>query len=281
MSKKHYRSIFISDTHLCSRDCRSDYLLSFLKHHKAEYLYLVGDIIDVWQLRRRWYWPQAINNVFQKILSRAKKGTTVTYIPGNHDECLRPFVGNTFGDVRLINEAIHTTADGKRLLVLHGDVFDAAVQHNRWLALVGDHAYTWLIRANGIFNFFRRRLNLPYWSLSGYVKGKVKNAISYISKFEDVVIGYARKESVDGVICGHIHQPKIREIDGFTYYNTGDWIENCTALVEHDDGRFELIHWIDAWPAVAQEHDEEEEEKENPRWQEHEIPIPVLAAVAR
>ncbi len=200
MEKQRYRTIWISDTHLCSRDCRADYLLSFLKHTKAEQLYLVGDIIDVWQLKRRWFWPQPINNVIQKILSRAKKGTKVTYIPGNHDECLRDFAGAKFGDVSLEMDAVHTTADGKRFLVIHGDLFDTAVQHNRWLAVLGDAAYGWLIYLNGVLNFFRRLLNLPYWSLSGYIKGRVKNAVSYINSFEDVVVHYARSKGVDGVI---------------------------------------------------------------------------------
>jgi len=210
MSKRHYRTIWISDTHLCSRDARADYLLSFLKNTKAEHLYLVGDIIDVWQLKRRWFWPQPVNNVIQKVLSRAKKGTRVTYIPGNHDEGLREFAGAKFGDVSIVMDAIHTTADGKRFLVMHGDVFDAAVQHNRWLAWLGDAAYGWLIYANGVFNFARRMMNKPYWSLSGYIKGRVKNAVSIINRFEEVVVGYAHKQGVDGVICGHIHQPAIK-----------------------------------------------------------------------
>jgi len=260
MSKRHFRTIWISDTHLCSRDCRADYLLSFLKHTKAEHLYLVGDIIDVWQLKRRWFWPQPINNVIQKVLSRAKKGTQVTYIPGNHDECLRDFVGAKFGDVSLKMDAIHTTADGKRYLVLHGDVFDAAVQHNRWLAVLGDAAYGWLIYFNGMLNFIRRLLNLPYWSLSGYIKGRVKNAVSYINKFEEVVVGYARQQNVDGVICGHIHQPAMKTIAGLHYCNTGDWIENCTALVEHADGRIELLNWLKDWPEIAIQAATEDEE---------------------
>lgn len=263
MSKRQYRSIWISDTHLCSRDSRADYLLSFLKHTKSENLFLVGDIIDVWQLKRRWFWPQPVNNVLQKILSRAKKGTKVTYIPGNHDEALRDFVGAQFGDVRIMMEDIHVTADGKKFLILHGDVFDAAVQHNRWLAVLGDAAYGWLIYLNGVFNFFRRQFNLPYWSLSGYIKGRVKNAVSYINSFEDCVVHYARKQKVDGVICGHIHQPAIKQLPGMIYMNTGDWIENCTALVEHHDGRIEMLNWIKDWPEIARLGEQVEEDEED------------------
>lgn len=261
MSKQTYRTIFISDVHLCSRDCRADYLLSFLKNTKSEQLYLVGDIIDVWQLKRRWFWPQQTNNVIQKVLRLAKKGTKVTYIPGNHDECLRDFVGAQFGDLQLLLEDIHVTADGKKLLVIHGDMFDAAVQHNRWLAIVGDAAYGWLIYLNTMLNFFRRIFKLPYWSLSGYIKGRVKNAVSYINSFEDVVVRYAKTRHVDGVICGHIHQPVIKDIHGMAYYNTGDWIENCTALVEHADGRMELLNWAKDWPEIAINQTLEEEEE--------------------
>jgi UDP-2,3-diacylglucosamine pyrophosphatase LpxH len=262
MNKRHYRSIFISDVHLCSRDSRADYLLNFLKYNKSENLFLVGDIIDVWQLKRRWFWPQPVNNVIQKVLSRAKKGTKVTYIPGNHDEALREFAGMRFGDVAIAREFVHITADGKRLLIVHGDAFDAAVQHNRWLAILGDAAYTWLIYLNSVFNFFRRVFKLPYWSLSGYIKGRVKNAVSYINSFEDVVVHYARKMKVDAVLCGHIHQPAIKQFPGMSYYNTGDWIENCTAIVENMDGTLEMIDWIKEWtdlPIVIGAHDEEDE----------------------
>ena len=247
----HYRSIWISDVHLASRDCRADYLLSFLKHNKSDYLYLVGDFIDVWQLKRRWYWPQALNNVIQKVLARAKKGAKVIYIPGNHDECLRDFSGAQFGGVQISKQAIHVTADGRRFLVLHGDEFDAIVQHNRWMALLGDAAYGYLIWVNCMFNYMRRKLNMPYWSLSGYIKGRVKNAVRFVGAYEDAVVHFARKHNVDGVICGHIHQPAMKPLHGIEYCNTGDWIENCTALVEHHDGRMALVHWAKEWPDMT------------------------------
>ena len=259
MEKTHYRSIWISDTHLCSRDCRVDYLFSFLKNNKSEYLYLVGDFIDVWQLKRRWHWPQSFNNIIQKILSKAKKGTKVVYIPGNHDEALREFAGAHFGGVQIALQAIHETATGKRMLILHGDEFDTIVQHNRWLALLGDAAYGYLIWVNRFVNFIRKMIGMPYWSLSGYVKGRVKNAVRYIGSFEDAVVRYARQHNVDGVICGHIHQPALKELHGLQYCNTGDWIENCTALVEHADGRLALINWMKEWPELAMDMPDEEE----------------------
>lgn len=260
MEKAYYRAIWISDTHLCSRDCRVDYLLSFLKNNKSAYLYLVGDIIDVWQLKRRWHWPQTFNNVIQKILSKAKKGTQVVYIPGNHDEALREFCGAQFGGVQIARQALHETAEGKRILILHGDEFDSVVQHNRWLALLGDAAYGYLIYLNRMLNAGRRIFGMPYWSLSGYVKGRVKNAVNYICSFEEAVVHYAKQQKVDGVICGHIHQPAIKNLQGIQYYNTGDWIENCTALVEQEDGQICLINWMKQWPDLAKIANTEEEE---------------------
>ena len=234
-----------------SQDCRTDYLLSFLKHNKSEYLYLVGDFIDLWQLKRRWHWPQMFNNLIQKVLSKAKKGAKVIYIPGNHDEGLRSFVGAKFGGIQIAMQAIHETADGRRMLVLHGDEFDAVVQHNRWLAILGDAAYGYLITLNRMVNFVRRQFGMPYWSLSGYIKGRVKNAVRFITSFEEAVVHYAKKQQVAGVICGHIHQPTIKMLNGIQYCNTGDWIENCTAMVEHMDGRLELIHWMQTCPELA------------------------------
>jgi UDP-2,3-diacylglucosamine pyrophosphatase LpxH len=247
MSKTYYRSVWISDTHLCSRDCRVEYLLSFLKSVKCEYLYLVGDFIDIWQMKRRWYWPQSINNVVHKVLAKSKKGAKVTYIPGNHDEFFRAFVGHQFGGVHIKDKAIHTTADGRRMLILHGDEFDMVVQYNKWLAVIGSAAYDYLVTANRVLNLGRRKLNLPYWSLSAAIKRKVKNAVTYVDKYEAAMVREARKESVDGIICGHIHQPAIKMIDGFLYCNTGDWVENCTALVEEEDGKLSIVHWLSEW----------------------------------
>ena len=243
MPKNHYRTIFLSDAHLCSRDCRAESILSFLKHNKCDTLYLVGDIIDVWQLKRRWHWPQGVNNVVHKILGMAKKGTRVVFVPGNHDEMFREFVGSQFGGVEIMQQAIHETANGQRLLVLHGDEFDAVVQCNKWLAVLGDAAYDWLVRVNRLLNVFRRRLGMPYWSLAAFMKGKVKDAVKYIGDYEGAVVREARRWNVAGVVCGHIHQPTIKEIDGIQYCNTGDWVENCSALVEKDDGELGLVYW--------------------------------------
>lgn len=244
MAKTYYRSVWISDTHLCSRDCRADVLLSFLNQTKCENLYIVGDFIDVWQLKRRWFWAQDFNNVIHRILSKARKGAKVTYIPGNHDEAFREFCGMQFGGVRIEQNCIHTMADGRKFLVMHGDEFDCVVQNNKWLAVLGSAAYDYLIYVNRMLNYGRRRLGMPYWSLAHYVKTRVKNAVTYIGTFEEAVAREARKAKVEGVICGHIHQPILKDIHGIAYCNTGDWVENCTALVEHADGHLELIHWM-------------------------------------
>lgn len=251
MSKVQYRSIWISDAHLCSRDCRADYLLSFLRCNKSRYLYIIGDFIDAWQMKRRWYWPQIMNNVIQKVFSKAKKGTQVIYIPGNHDEGLREFAGVHFGNIQVVRDTIHETADGKRMLVLHGDEFDAIVQHRKWLAVLGDAAYGHLIWLNRIVNAVRKLFGMPYWSLSGYIKVRVKNAVSYVGSFEAAAVRRAREAAADGVICGHIHQPALKQVDGLCYANAGDWIENCTALVEHLDGRLAIVNWVKDWPDIA------------------------------
>lgn len=244
MSKTHYRSVWISDTHLCSRDCRADVLLSFLQHTKCEYLYLVGDFIDVWQLKRRWFWSQSFNNVIHRVLSKARKGAKVTYIPGNHDECFRDYAGQKFGGLQISLRAEHRTADGRRLLILHGDEFDMIVQSRKWLAVLGSAAYDYLVILNRLLNVLRRRFGLPYWSLAAYTKSRVKDAVKFIGRFEEVVVHEARKEKFDGVICGHIHQPVIKQVDGMLYCNTGDWVENCTALVETESGELKLVYWL-------------------------------------
>jgi UDP-2,3-diacylglucosamine pyrophosphatase LpxH len=239
-----YRTIWISDVHLGTRGCKADFLLDFLRVHDAATIYLVGDIIDAWRLKKSWYWPQAHNDVVQKMLRKVRKGTRVVYIPGNHDEMLRDYTMLKFGGVEVVKEAVHETADGLRLLVLHGDFFDAVVRHARWMAMLGDGAYTAALTLNRYFNTVRRRLGYPYWSLSQYLKLKVKNAVQYIGSYAEAVTDEARRRGFDGVVCGHIHHAEIRERDGILYCNDGDWVESCTALVEHFDGRLEIIDWI-------------------------------------
>ncbi len=239
-----YRTIWISDIHLGTRGCRADFLLDFLRHTESERLYLVGDIIDGWRLRRSWYWPQAHNDVVQKLLRKARKGTEVFFIPGNHDEFARQFGNLLFGGIVIRRQAIHRMADGRRFLVLHGDQFDNVVRYAKWLAFLGDWAYNLALSTNYWFNLARRKLGLPYWSLSAYLKQKVKNAVEYIGRFERAVATAAKARGVAGVICGHIHHAEIREIDGITYCNDGDWVESCTALVEHFDGRLEILDWV-------------------------------------
>lgn len=242
---QRYRAIWISDVHLGTRGCRADLLLDFLRNTESDYLYLVGDIVDGWRLKKSWYWAQSHNDVVQKLLRKARKNTKVIYIPGNHDEALRDYVDLQFGGITVVAEAIHVTADGRRLLVLHGDAFDGVVKYARWLAVLGDGAYNSLIILNSSFNALRKRLGLSYWSLSGYLKNKVKNAVEYISRFEDAVADEARRRGVDGVVCGHIHKAEIRDIQGVLYCNDGDWVESCTSLVEHFDGRLEILDWAE------------------------------------
>ncbi|WP_346327421.1 UDP-2,3-diacylglucosamine diphosphatase [Iodidimonas sp. SYSU 1G8] len=240
-----YRSIWISDLHLGTKGAQADYLLDFLKYTECERLYLVGDIIDGWRLKKGWYWPQAHNDVVQKVLRKARKGTEIIYITGNHDEALRDFAGHFFGGVLVTNETIHYTADGRRFLVFHGDAFDAVVKHARWLAFLGDHAYHAALSVNRVVNAVRRRLGYSYWSLSAYLKHKVKNAVEFISRFEVAVAQECAERGLDGVICGHIHHAEMREMNGVLYCNDGDWVESCTALVEHHDGRLEILRWLD------------------------------------
>jgi UDP-2,3-diacylglucosamine pyrophosphatase LpxH len=240
-----YRSIFISDVHLGFRGCRAEFLLDFLRSTDSEYLYLVGDIIDVWEMRNRLFWPQAHNNVIRTILGKAKRGTRVIYIPGNHDEVLRDYAGMDFGNVMIRRDAIHETADGKRLLVMHGDEFDSVVQCSRLLAMLGNKTYDWLLYMNRWLNVFRRRLGFPYWSLASYLKHKVKNAMQFISDFEHAVAREVQKRNVHGVVCGHIHRAEITTHGEVLYCNDGDWVESCTALVEKHDGGLELLNWTE------------------------------------
>jgi len=242
-AENRYRSIWISDVHLGTRGCKAEFLLDFLKNHESEYLYLVGDIIDCWRLRRAWYWHQTHNDVVQKLLRKARKGTKVIYVPGNHDEPLRDYTDMHFGGVEVVEEAIHVTADGRRLLVLHGDKFDGIVKYARWLAVLGDQAYNVLLALNHWYNLWRRWFGYPYWSLSAYLKRQVKDAVRYIDDFELAVAEEARRRGVDGVVCGHIHHPTIREMEGVAYVNCGDFVESCSLVVEHQDGGFEVLRW--------------------------------------
>ena len=245
-----YRAIFISDLHLGTPGCQARELLDFLRECDSDYLYLVGDIVDGWQLRRRWYWPQSHNDVVQKLLRRARKGCEVIYVPGNHDEFARQFGGHHFGGIEVREETVHITADGRQLWVVHGDYFDGVIQCAKWLAYLGDNMYEFTLKLNRHLNILRGRLGLPYWSLSAYLKHKVKKALNYVTDFEAAVAAEARRRGHQGVVCGHIHRAEMREIDGTLYCNDGDWVESRTALVEHFDGRLELLHWS-ALPAAA------------------------------
>jgi UDP-2,3-diacylglucosamine pyrophosphatase LpxH len=242
-ARRRYRSVWISDLHLGTPGCQAHALLDFLKHVDSENLFLVGDIIDGWQLRRSWYWPQAHNDVIQKLLRKARKGTRVIFVPGNHDEFARRYVEHNFGGIDVAEEWIHETADGRKLWVTHGDLFDGVIQCAKWLAHVGDSMYEFTLKLNRHLNSLRARMGLPYWSLSRYLKLKVKRAVSYVSDFEVAVAREARKRGVQGVVCGHIHHAELREIDGVLYANDGDWVESLTALVEHADGRLEIVDW--------------------------------------
>jgi UDP-2,3-diacylglucosamine pyrophosphatase LpxH len=248
----HYRTVFLSGIHLGTRGCQAELLLDFLRHMTCEQMYLIGDIVDGWRMKGGWYWPQTHNDVVQKLLRLARKGAAVTYIPGNHDDRVRDFCGVHFGGVVVARDAIHQTADGRRFLVMHGDEFDGVVRHAPALALAGDVAYRIVLALNTHVNRLRRRLGFGYWSLSAFLKSKVKNALQFIDSFEHAVADEAHRRGVDGVICGHIHKAEIRQIRGVTYINDGDWVESCTALVEHPDGRLEILEWaaLRSWSMV-------------------------------
>lgn len=249
------RSIFVSDVHLGTRGCQADRLLDFLREHDADYLYMVGDIIDLWAMSRGIHWTPAQNTVVQKILRRARHGEHVMLIPGNHDEALREHDGVSFGDILVRNEHVHVTADGRRFLLVHGDAYDQVTRYHRWLAVLGDIGYNLLVRVNAWLGVVRRAMHRPgYWSLAGYAKARVKRAVSFIFDFEDSVARAIRERELDGVICGHIHSAAIKTIDGLTYINCGDWVDSCTAIIEHHDGSFELydaMREADAVPLVA------------------------------
>ncbi|PJE35971.1 UDP-2,3-diacylglucosamine hydrolase [Pseudooceanicola lipolyticus] len=240
-----YRTIFISDIHLGTKGCQAQMLLDFLAEHQADVIYLVGDIIDAWRLQRGWFWPQGHNDVVQELLSRAHDGARIYYIPGNHDEMMRSYLGTHFGGVEVMETADHVTADGRRLLVTHGDQFDAIVVNARWLAHVGDRAYGFALWLNTWVNRAKRLWGGQYWSLSNWAKAQVKHAVNYISEYEDVLADEARRGGYDGIVCGHIHSASLRKIGGLDYINTGDWVESCTAVVEESDGRLRLIDWAE------------------------------------
>lgn len=261
---RRFRTLWISDVHLGTPGCNALALLDFLRATDCETLYLVGDIVDGWQLRRSWHWPQAHNDVVQKVLRKARKGTRVVFVPGNHDEFARKYLGMTFGGIEVVEDCIHVTADGRRLWVTHGDLFDGVVQCAAWLAHLGDRLYGITLRLNRHLNSLRARAGLPYWSLSSYLKGKVKRAVSYVGDFEAAVAAEARRRGADGVVCGHIHQAALRVVDGIVYANDGDWVESLTALAEHADGRLEVLQWTEpprSSPAVP-------------------VPVPIGAAFA-
>jgi UDP-2,3-diacylglucosamine pyrophosphatase LpxH len=244
-TERVYRTLFISDVHLGTRASQADMLLDFLKHTEAETIYLVGDILDFWRIKRGAIWPQTHNDVLQKLLRKARKGTRIVYIPGNHDEGIRDYAGMHFGGIEIERHALHTTVDGRRFIVLHGDEYDVVVRYARWLAFLGDRGYELALWSNWPLNFIRRRLGLGYWSLSAYLKHRVKTAVSFIGEFEKNLAEEARRRSVDGVICGHIHHAASRDIGGVHYINTGDWVESCTAVGETHTGDLELIRWHD------------------------------------
>jgi UDP-2,3-diacylglucosamine pyrophosphatase LpxH len=248
MNTKIVRSIFLSDIHLGTKACQAHHLLDFLKAYSSEHVFLLGDIVDLWSMSRgAVHWSEAQNTFVQKMLRRARHGEKVIFIPGNHDEALREYVGAIFGNILVEHEHIHTAADGRRYLLLHGDEFDQVTRHHRWIAVLGDKAYDLLVSLNHYLSWLRRTLKRPgYWSLAGYAKRKVKTAVSFIFNFEDAVIHHAREKGVDGAICGHIHWPMMKVIDGMQYLNCGDWVDSCTAIVEHLDGRMELIVWNEA-----------------------------------
>ena len=246
----HYKTVWMSDLHLGTPGCDALGLLDFLRQTDFENLYLVGDVVDIWHLKKDHYWPQTHNDIVQKILRKARKGAKIVVIPGNHDEFCRNFLG-AYGNVLIKTHDVYTTIGGQRLLVLHGHEFDTITKHAKWLAYLGDAGYTLLLRANRPLNSLRRRFGLKYWSLSAYVKSRVKSAVKFISQFEEAVVHCAQLYAAHGVICGHIHTPAIKRVRDVAYFNVGDWVESSTALVEHFDGRMELVNWRQSQPATA------------------------------
>ncbi len=242
--KRHYRTIFLSDIHLGARGCQADRLIDFLKQHDCERLYLVGDIVDGWRMKSSMFWPQAHSNVVRRLLTLAKRGTEIVYVTGNHDEFLRRYSDHHFGNIELCDRAVHLGPNGERYLVVHGDEYDVITRYHRWIAWLGDIGYNLLLEVNRFNNWIREHLGFGRWSLSAWVKHKVKRAVNFISEFEDAVAQDCEKEGFDGVVCGHIHHAEIRQIGNIRYMNCGDWVESCTALVEDEQGHIEVIHWL-------------------------------------
>jgi len=254
MTVNAYRTIWISDLHIGSSQCQADVLLDFLKFNDSDKLYLVGDIIDFWALSKRLYWPREHNTIIQKVLRKARHGTQVIYIPGNHDENIRDYDDYVFGDIQVKNSDVHATAAGKRFLVVHGDEYDTIARHHRWVAKLGSKGYDWLLELNRYIRFFRRLLGIQsHFSLAAFVKFKVKNAVQFMSDYEQSIVSTLRGEGLDGVICGHIHHAEIKDMEGFLYVNTGDFVESCTAIVEHRNGSLELVRWRKAEARLAEE----------------------------
>ena len=241
----HYRAIWISDVHLGWKPCQAERLLQFLKCHDADSWYLVGDMVDGWMLKRSWFWPQAHNDVLQKLLRKVRKGAQVFYVLGNHDDFLGHFLNLQFGGITILPDATHITADGRTLWILHGDQFDSIVHYAPWLAWLGNNGYDFIIMVNRLFNSVRRLLGFKEWSFSAYLKGRVKNVMKFVADYEQALMQQAKRRNADGVVCGHIHKAEIRDYGSITYYNTGDWVESCTALVEHYDGSMEILRWDD------------------------------------
>ena len=264
--QKTYRSIFVSDVHLGTKDCKAEQLNNFLKHNSCDTLYLVGDIIDAWKIQQnKWRWKQSHTNVVRRVLGHAKRGTRVVFIAGNHDEFLRPMIpyGFNFGLIEIHNQIEHIGADGKHYLVTHGDLFDGITRLAPWIAFLGDKAYDIVLTLNNKFNWIRRRMGFGYFSLSKYLKHKVKKAVDFIFKFEENLANYCKKRGFDGVICGHIHHAEIKEINGVAYMNDGDWVESCTALVEHHNGKWEIITWTKEKDDVVTDPNSDSRERSN------------------
>ncbi|HEX8011327.1 MAG TPA: UDP-2,3-diacylglucosamine diphosphatase [Casimicrobiaceae bacterium] len=238
------RTLFLSDIHLGMKGCQAHLLLDFLRCHEAETIFLVGDIIEGWRLKSRRPWPLPHLNVAIELVAKARDGTRIVYVPGNHDDVLRDFIGLRVGGIEFVRDAVHEGADGRRYLVTHGDQFDIVMQYARWLAVLGHHAYHALIALNTYVNMARRGLGLNYWSLSAWMKRQVKEVMKFISQFEEKLSAEARRHQAQGVVCGHIHHPADHDLFGVRYINAGDWVESCTGVIEHHDGRFEIVHWV-------------------------------------
>lgn len=241
----HYRTLWLSDIHLGCRDCKAEFLLNFLADNEADRIYLVGDIVDFWALKRRVYWPASHNAVLNLLLKKAQQGTEVVYLPGNHDELMKPYVELLFGSIQIHQEFVHETVTGKRLLMLHGDKYDSVVCFGKFHAMLGDVLYDVSLWLNRQCHGIRKRLGLPYWSMASYIKTKVKKANEAIRRYRDAAIADAKEQGVDGIICGHIHHPQMEMVDGILYCNDGDWIENCTLMVENQSGDLKLLRWQD------------------------------------